>query len=161
MAVYFIRAGEDGPVKIGFASDIGRRLTKMQADNHEALHVLRGIAGDKTTEKQIHLEFSDLRLRGEWFRFDARMLSIGIPIEWQHSKPDLVGLTPLARAIFFVGSRNALATALGIAGSAISQWDRVPAERVLAVEAATDGTVTREELRPDLYPPKTRTAKRR
>lgn len=64
-------------------------------------------------------------------------------------------LEALKRAIRFKGSRNAMASALGIAGSAISQWERVPAERVLAVEAATEGQVTREELRPDLYPPST------
>ncbi len=28
----------------------------------------------------------------------------------------------------------------------------VPAERVLEIEAATEGKVTRHELRPDLYP---------
>lgn len=37
---------------------------------------------------------------------------------------------------------------------AISQWlaDRVPAERVLQVEAATGGEVTRYEMRSDIYP---------
>jgi DNA-binding transcriptional regulator YdaS (Cro superfamily) len=38
---------------------------------------------------------------------------------------------------------------------AVSQWlkaGRVPSERVLQVEAATDGQVTRHEMRPDLYP---------
>jgi len=29
---------------------------------------------------------------------------------------------------------------------------RVPAERVLAIENATDGVISRHELRPDLYP---------
>jgi DNA-binding transcriptional regulator YdaS (Cro superfamily) len=29
---------------------------------------------------------------------------------------------------------------------------KVPAERVLSIESATDGAVTRHELRPDLYP---------
>lgn len=43
-----------------------------------------------------------------------------------------------------------LAEAMGIGVSAISQWKRVPAERVLAVEAATG--VSRQQLRPDLYP---------
>lgn len=61
----------------------------------------------------------------------------------------------LKRAIDAKGSRNALAAQLGVSGSAISQWDKVPAERVIAVEAATG--VRREDLRPDLYPRDDRT----
>lgn len=40
--------------------------------------------------------------------------------------------------------------ALGITSQAVSQWRRVPAERVLEVERLT--RVPRHELRPDLYP---------
>lgn len=43
-----------------------------------------------------------------------------------------------------------LAKALNITHGAISQWDRVPAERVLDVERETG--IPRHELRPDLYP---------
>jgi len=41
---------------------------------------------------------------------------------------------------------------LGVSSQAISQWNRCPAERVLAVEAASEGAVSRHELRPDIYP---------
>jgi len=58
----------------------------------------------------------------------------------------------LARAINEVGGTAALARAINVTPQAISQWDRVPAERALAVEQATGGKVTRHELRPDLYP---------
>jgi len=37
-----------------------------------------------------------------------------------------------------------------LSSQAISQWKRVPAERVLLVEAATG--ISRHDLRPDLYP---------
>jgi len=39
---------------------------------------------------------------------------------------------------------------LGISSQAVSQWKRVPAERVLDVERITG--VSRHELRPDIYP---------
>ncbi len=56
----------------------------------------------------------------------------------------------LQRAIEAAGGVGALARALGIAQPSVSNWSRVPAERVIAVEAATG--VPRGDLRPDLYP---------
>lgn len=47
--------------------------------------------------------------------------------------------------------RSALAKSLGITPGAVSQWVRVPAERVVEVERATG--IPREELRPDLFAP--------
>lgn len=47
-----------------------------------------------------------------------------------------------------------MARALGIYPQAVNKWvkaKRVPAERVLQLEAVSG--VSREELRPDLYPP--------
>lgn len=49
------------------------------------------------------------------------------------------------------GGTVALARALGVTSQAISQWARIPAERVLEVERVTG--VSRHLLRPDLYPP--------
>jgi len=57
----------------------------------------------------------------------------------------------LIDAIHAAGGNNALARAIGVTPSAVSQWDRVPAERVLQVERATGGKVDRRRLRPDLY----------
>lgn len=49
------------------------------------------------------------------------------------------------------GGAAGLARLLGnITGQAVSQWQRVPASRVLDVERATG--VSRHDLRPDLYP---------
>lgn len=56
----------------------------------------------------------------------------------------------LERAIGAAGGVNALARALGVSQPSVSNWERVPAERVLAVETLTG--VSRSELRPDLYP---------
>ncbi len=56
----------------------------------------------------------------------------------------------LVRAVEAVGGYAELARRLGKTRAGIWQWERVPAERVLAVEKATG--VPRYELRPDLYP---------
>ena len=55
----------------------------------------------------------------------------------------------LARAIDKAGGVAELARKIGIAQPSVSNWNQVPAQRVIAVEAATG--VSRRELRPDLY----------
>lgn len=56
----------------------------------------------------------------------------------------------LEQAIRAVGGISALARSLGLSQPSVSAWSKVPAERVLAVEALT--AVPRSVLRPDLYP---------
>lgn len=56
----------------------------------------------------------------------------------------------LQKAVKIAGSKRQLALQLGIAAQNLTHWKRVPAERVLAVEAATG--VAKELLRPDIYP---------
>jgi DNA-binding transcriptional regulator YdaS (Cro superfamily) len=57
--------------------------------------------------------------------------------------------TPLDRAKDAVGGAVGLSKLIGITSQAISQWKRVPADRIVDVERATG--IPREELRPDLY----------
>jgi DNA-binding transcriptional regulator YdaS (Cro superfamily) len=64
-------------------------------------------------------------------------------------------MTGLKRAIEKCGGVSALAARLGTTQSAVSNWllrESLPPERVLPIEQATGGQVTRHELRPDLYP---------
>ncbi len=56
----------------------------------------------------------------------------------------------LEEAISVMGGVGALARGLGIAQPSVSNWRRIPAERVLAVESLTG--IERSVLRPDLYP---------
>ena len=55
----------------------------------------------------------------------------------------------LDEAIRVAGGVGALARKIGISQPSVSNWARIPAERVLSVEAATG--VSRTILRPDLY----------
>jgi DNA-binding transcriptional regulator YdaS (Cro superfamily) len=55
----------------------------------------------------------------------------------------------LVLAIKAAGSMRALAGELGLSSQAFSEWKRVPAHRILQVEAVT--RIPREKLRPDLY----------
>jgi TorA maturation chaperone TorD len=55
----------------------------------------------------------------------------------------------LQEAIRAAGSVSELARRIGISQPSVSNWDRIPADRVLAVETATG--VNRAMLRPDLF----------
>ncbi len=59
----------------------------------------------------------------------------------------------IERAFDVLGSQHALAKRLKVSDEAVRKWKRrVPAERVLEIEEATGGAITRHELRPDIYP---------
>ena len=63
-------------------------------------------------------------------------------------------MNTIEKAIEAAGAAYALSRRIGISRQAVEQWamSRVPAERVLELERATEGKVTRHELRPDIYP---------
>ena len=73
--IYFVRAGKDGPIKIGRTVNGGmrelkHRLACMQSGNHAHLICL----GVMPEERDLHVTFDDLLIRGEWFKPDERLL---------------------------------------------------------------------------------------
>lgn len=66
--VYFIQAASGGPIKIGRAIDIDRRLVQLQTASPEPLIVLAVIEnGGHAKERELHKQFAEYRLQGEWF----------------------------------------------------------------------------------------------
>ena len=63
-------------------------------------------------------------------------------------------MSALRKAIQTIG-RPELARRLGVTNMAISQWLKrgLPIERAIQIEAATDGLVSRADLRPDIFGP--------
>lgn len=57
--------------------------------------------------------------------------------------------TALDQAKAKCGNAKSLAERLGITPQALSQWKRVPVERVLSVEKVTG--ISRHDLRPDIF----------
>ena len=81
MFVYFIRAGNQGAIKIGVASDIKQRLEQLQTGNAFELKVLALIPCScldhaYDTERRIHKFFAGQRIRGEWFKGDINFSKI-------------------------------------------------------------------------------------
>jgi DNA-binding XRE family transcriptional regulator len=95
MPVYFVRAGDNGPVKIGWARVPEERIAILQSAHYEPLRVLRILDGERKLEKHLHTEFRDLRIRGEWFKFDERMMGdIGLSLPLPASTKVKSGLRP-------------------------------------------------------------------
>lgn len=81
MYVYFIRAGFTGPIKIGVAANVQRRLETLQTGNHLPLYIIAtikysGRAEAYEKERKFHKLFSNKRLRGEWFSNKIKMSAI-------------------------------------------------------------------------------------
>ena len=61
--------------------------------------------------------------------------------------------TAIQKVIEFFGTDVQLAEAMNVTPQAVGKWKRlkVPAERCLEIETKTNGSVTRYELRPDVF----------
>ena len=74
--IYFIQAGEYGPVKIGFTDcGIKKRIDQMQSGNHRKLNIIGYMFGTVKKEKELHKKFDEYRLLGEWFFASPELLS--------------------------------------------------------------------------------------
>lgn len=154
MAVYFIRAGTDGPVKIGLATDPLRRLGALQTAHSELLRLIRVLDGGATVEKALHARFAALRMSGEWFGFASEMIAndlgfadLPLPVakRTQSARYD----APLARVLKAAGGPTKVAVYLGLVPSAVTQWSRAPDRHVHRLAALTG--IPAREIRPDLW----------
>jgi hypothetical protein len=65
--VYYARLGNR--VKIGFSFDVKRRMISIQPEELMATE-----PGGIQKEAKRHAEFADLRVAGEWFRYEGRLV---------------------------------------------------------------------------------------
>lgn len=72
--VYFLQCGADGPIKIGSAGDVRRRVAMLQIGCPFKLHLLFWFRCDEGcefdanfVERWIHKHAEPARIRGEWF----------------------------------------------------------------------------------------------
>lgn len=67
-SLYFIQKGSDGPIKIGIAENVDRRMKELQTGNAVRLNLLAKVAQTKDlNEGLLHEKFSHIRMNGEWF----------------------------------------------------------------------------------------------
>ena len=150
MTVYFIQAGDGGPVKIGYTGgDISHRLREIQNCNATECSVLRVVGGGKATEREIQKFFSPLNIRGEWFKFSIEMLRFGVD--------DVLAATPSTSMTLKkwlsenkqtqAGFAESLGWSQGYVSKIVKAGTNVLSVAV-AIEKATNGDVTTHDLLP-------------
>lgn len=133
MPVYLLSAeGEPGRIKIGFASDVGRRIASLQASTWRSLNLIRTVPGDHVSEAWFHNRFRELHIAREWFHFHPDMLILVPCLDDSHRRIpnrtyDNVG-TPRAPMGFHadvirqLGGTTRLAAEMGLTKNVLSKW---------------------------------------
>lgn len=66
--IYFVQAGEGGPIKIGYSVAPEERVKDFQCGNPWKLRLLRAFPGGVEEERELHARFAADRMHGEWFK---------------------------------------------------------------------------------------------
>lgn len=73
--VYFV-GPKNGPIKIGYSTDVQRRLARLQSHSPVRLAVLAVLVGGTVeVERGYHARFSRHRLHGEWFAPNCEIIA--------------------------------------------------------------------------------------
>lgn len=70
--VYFLIA--DDTVKIGFSTDVSKRINSIRSETKKELKLLGTVRGTRGLEQRFHKKFADQALGGEWFRLNGEMV---------------------------------------------------------------------------------------
>lgn len=87
--VYFVRAGVEGPIKIGWTRyQVEDRMARLQRFSPEPLHLIGARPGSVADEQHLHRFFERQALGGEWFTPSDDLLLVATGKAW----PDLPAL---------------------------------------------------------------------
>jgi hypothetical protein len=86
--IYFVQPLEGGPVNIGHARNVTKRLIELQGYYRRPLVLLSTIEGGRGEEQALHVKFAHLRLgRAALFRPSTELMEfIGCPGELRSSR---------------------------------------------------------------------------
>lgn len=73
--VYFVQARQMKLIKIGYSSNVQKRLKALSTGCPDGLDLLCVIKGDQKLEGKIHQRFAADRVKGEWFKPSPSILS--------------------------------------------------------------------------------------
>lgn len=73
--VYFIQAGDNGPIKIGTSSVPEMHIDRLQQGNHEELRLIAEIPGERSLEKKVRADLKAFELGRKWFHATDEVLN--------------------------------------------------------------------------------------
>lgn len=74
-SVYVATRATDGAIKIGWTSDVMRRIQELRRHTRSAVELEACFPGDKPDELRLHARFQADRIDGEWHRPSEALLS--------------------------------------------------------------------------------------
>lgn len=74
--VYFVQSEDGGPIKIGWAQDVASRVRQLQVGQSRRLRVIDAIQCRRSYERDLHRQFAESRLFGEWFEPTPELLEL-------------------------------------------------------------------------------------
>ncbi len=73
--IYFIRAKDNGLIKIGCTYDLKERFSQINNNSPVELELLGAINGNVEIEKRLHKRFGEYRIKGEWFKPEKKLMN--------------------------------------------------------------------------------------
>lgn len=122
-AVYFIRIGDDGPVKIGFTSTRkgpAGRIAQLQNASPWKLRILGFVPGSRFVERALLEALQHHRMEGEWLAPNQEVLTLINRVLDHGFECSGVEMSSLDAAIAKAGSNYDLHKATGISYAVIS-----------------------------------------
>lgn len=74
--IYFIQSELGGPIKIGRATDLAKRLVGLATGRPDTLTVLASFSGTVADERTLHSRLAPYRAKGEWFQDCPEVLAV-------------------------------------------------------------------------------------
>ena len=65
--IYFIQGERTRLIKIGYTTNVKKRIKGLITQNSEKLIFLKAVSGDLKTEQLIHQKFKSFNCHNEWF----------------------------------------------------------------------------------------------
>lgn len=87
--VYFIQGENGGAIKIGYSKNPEERLKQLQTGYPDILKILCLIPATNKTEGFYHKKYEDLKLNGEWYKPDRRILNDIKKLKFKYNQNDL------------------------------------------------------------------------
>ena len=123
-SIYFVQSESGGPIKIGFAIDVSRRLRFLQCGSPTRLSVLATAPGDATHESALHRKFRINRVLNEWFSPSDELLDLVASVRRNGALPLLAVEQPRAfglAAADFLGEVCNFIAATGLSDTAFGR----------------------------------------